>query len=533
MKLKSFLSTALLLSIFLATVTSLYGKKRSSLKNIKWKVSPLIHATNLSRLPPSETTNIAAGLDCLRLHKKPTKLPFTWWRNTEDECWIAVNPKNPDNMIIGTHQDRFQSFLADIFVYTLDGGKTWNESELVLSRCQGATVSAANDDFEAASDPFITFDNEGNAYATSPSFNLDNNFEEANVVAKSTDGGQSWTRIVAAVRDDGNSHFEDFPRIFADPFRKNTLYMTFDDDLCQLGIPGAHDQIMFQRSTDAGATWETPVLIEEVIANKKCNPNPLSNYLEVLPDKGHTLVITSLLTGTPPRTGNKTPFSAYRSQNDGKTWKKFTINNDTRFQLARDPESGAVVGLQATIHDLAQNTKNGTLYVAWPDPRFNPTGEIGVVVARSTDGGKTWSEPRPANPGTLDVQTFLPSIAVAKDGIVAVLFYDFRFFKPGDKSLKTDVWVSFFDEKLNFLSQVRLTPRSFDSRQFMHRVTDDPFLFIADYVKIASRGEDFVAAFTISNPPYGVGPAPLIGGEFKLDPRNRQDVVFTKICRKS
>jgi hypothetical protein len=114
------------------------------------------------------------------------------------------------------------------------------------------------------------------------------------------------------------------------------------------------------------------------------------------------------------------------------------------------------------------------------------------------------------------------------------MFYDFRFYKDGDASLWTDVWISLFNKDLTkYLGEIRLTDTSFDSRQFMRRfVGGGPYnnsLFIGDYVKLESYENTFLATFAITNPPFGIGPTPPVGDAYVEDFRNRQDVVFRKI----
>src|SRR5439155_24644209 len=112
----------------------------------------------------------------------------------------------------------------------------------------------------------------------------------------------------------------------------------------------------------------------------------------------------------------------------------------------------------------------------------------------------TWANPIPVNPTTLNVQTISPSVAVARDGVVAVMFYDTRNAVPDDPSFWGDVWVSFFDKNLEeYLGEVRLTPESFDIRQFMHRRRFDVNYFAGDYFKITDSENDFVAVFAITN----------------------------------
>ena len=51
------------------------------------------------------------------------------YRNQSDECWIALNPTNPKNLIMCTHQDNYAvtGYLADV-VYFL-----WTEVKHGLS----------------------------------------------------------------------------------------------------------------------------------------------------------------------------------------------------------------------------------------------------------------------------------------------------------------------------------------------------------------------------------------------------------------
>lgn len=497
-----------------------------------YKANPFIPVTNFSRLTPS--------LDCLRQGFNLLEGPGTWFRNTEDECWIAINPANPNNMIIVTHQDRITYvdadggfnfyFLADIVLYTLDGGRTWNESNLTLSRCQGPTLIDANDDFESASDPLVAFDNEGNAYVIATSFNFDivtSDFKEANVVAKSTDGGRSWNHLTAVTRDDGLSHLLDKPSIATDPYRKDTIYTLWSDYLNLIGLPNQNN-ITFSKSIDGGASWSNPVSI----INFNFGSGGWDALLEVLPDKCHTLVVT--VRATPDdESATPSPIFALRSNDEGSTWTPYIVVNDNVVIDPVDPDLGIPVRAFAFGADLAQNKEKGFLYLVWQDPRYNPSGECGSVISMSHDGGKCWTTPIPVNPKTLDIQTFLPTVAVAEDGTVAVLFYDFRYFSSGEPSLKTDVWVSFFDKNLtHYLGEVRLTEVSFDMRQAM-RTAGCPF-FLGDYCKIQSAGNEFVASYCITNPPYGIGVStvcPIEEGPMNLDFRNRQNVVFSRIVQ--
>jgi hypothetical protein len=68
------------------------------------------------------------------------------------------------------------------------------------------------------------------------------------------------------------------------------------------------------------------------------------------------------------------------------------------------------------------------LYVVWPDLR---SGRLEILLSRSVDGGSTWSPPRRVNddgpPGDRpEVHQFLPVVAVNREGVVGVMWYDRR-----------------------------------------------------------------------------------------------------------
>lgn len=72
----------------------------------------------------------------------------------------------------------------------------------------------------------------------------------------------------------------------------------------------------------------------------------------------------------------------------------------------------------------------GRLYVAWPDARYEQRTEI--LFAYSDDRGRTWSPARPVGEQSMTGQPnpipndFMPMIAVNRDGVVGISWYDRR-----------------------------------------------------------------------------------------------------------
>lgn len=541
MKLKTYLFGLPALLAMALSMQPLDAAKHSH-KKLKVEVSPPVLVAGMSRLPNSLTP--------LRLPFDPETTEGLWQRNITDETEIAVNPCNPCNMIICTHQDGYDTgFLADIFNYTLDGGKTWNESNVVFSRSQGATNITDNSDFQSASDPTICFDNKGNAYAYTVSFNTQfgdettesDNFEEALTFAKSSDGGQSWTRVYYTARDDGFNNYQDRQFMIADPFREDTLYTVWGDRPYSNGFSTFNNSI-FQKSTDGGTTWSPKKIVAEwAPEGASWGENVFS-----LPTKGHPLVMTTQVSQPGDNFGARATHSimAVRSEDQGETWSSpIAIMPYGIIGSPYDPDNRSTIQFtsQSIGAKSAINKKNGYIYTAWQEgfsseSIFWENGSY-ILMSMSKDGGRTWSEPiRPNIKTPANVQSFYPTLAVADDGTVGLLFYDFRnHTSPDDPTgLSTDAWLVLMDKKMHFKSEHRITPTSFDMRQgWWNRET---VISVArEYIGLAAQGNNFHASITITNPPYGVpnpNPFPLPENELVKDDTNRTSTFYVKIERK-
>src|SRR5919201_1082638 len=117
--------------------------------------------------------------------------PGTNYVNSEVEPFVAVNPANPSNLVGVFQQDRWNNGGAHGLVASTshDGGSTWTESWAHFSNCSGGTA-ANGGDYARASDPWVTFDANGNPYQISLSASADLTVS-AVLVSKSVDGGDT------------------------------------------------------------------------------------------------------------------------------------------------------------------------------------------------------------------------------------------------------------------------------------------------------------------------------------------------------
>lgn len=451
------------------------------------------------------------------------------YRNSETEPYIAVNPTNLDNMIAVWHQDRWSTGGGQGLgtAYTLDGGVSWIPVNVPFTRCSGALEGSAGD-FERASDPWVSFSPDGTAHYMALVFN-DSVSRNGMASAKSTDGGATWSEPIFIKRSEareaqGVSLFHDKNTLTADPFGSELVYATWT--LFRNG----NTALLFSRSTDGADSWGAtrPVNNIETVDPAQLVVFRQGAQIIVLPDG--TLVNAFF------RVLFQQPFgpvsleqAIFRSDDMGRHWEKTdTVVNDLFSAGAVDLELGVPVRDASQLPDIAVNGLTGDLYIVWQDSRFNPSGLVGGVISRSTDGGTTWSPPVPVNlVADPNVQAFLPTVSVADDGTVGVLFYDFRYDVPGDEVLSADVHLTRFDAALNFLDETRLTDESFDFRQML--LTGSRGYFPGDYVGLDTAGNDFVAAFTVTNDLGLPVDFPQDNSGVAVDANNRQDIVFRRV----
>jgi hypothetical protein len=428
--------------------------------------------------------------------------PFT---NGEPEPQLAVDPTNP-NHFVGVW---IQSGLGIAGGVSFNGGNTWQEVVIPgITACSGGIYSFA-------ADPWVTFAANGDVYVSALADNgvADNGTKlgSAVFVTKSTDGGLTWD-APTAFPTVGNNDGYDKPAIAADPFNAQFAYVTWTDDVNNRGTT------MFSRTTDGGQTWEP---VREILDPGGRNFN-IGQQIVVLPNG--TLVNLFAQNLYKNDSGGirheDTVISLIRSPDRGQTWLpgsapihvadilSLTDTNTIPGELGvANPDGG--VGIQAVsyIPDFAVNPANGNLYAVWQDVRFSSGQYYSVAFSMSTDGGFTWSAPirinqTPENIPAADRQAFIPSVAVAADGTVAVTYYDFRN-NTSAPGLLTDYWMvhahpnTDLTNPASWTSENRLTESSFDLEKAGIHSGVPAGYFVGDYEGLSAAGNQFAAFWSM------------------------------------
>lgn len=419
--------------------------------------------------------------------------------NAESEPYVAVNPRNPDNLIVVYHQDRFPNDGANgvLASTSFDGGRSWQVPELAdqptFSRCAGGDVSNGGD-FEKASDPWVRFGGDGTAYFAAVSWNVSDP-AAAQLVATSHDGGLTWETPVTVIRanDPGVSNASR-PALTADPQQEQTVYLVWAQSHTA-PASRAHGSVGFSRTTDGGRTWSEARSIYDAPTGMQTS----ANEIVVLPNGDLLNMFTELRMGGGGGAGQprRDRIAFIRSTDGGLTWSESSTVATSQLADIVDPRTGTKVRVGDSFAHKAVDPRpgSGTIHVAWADARFTNGQAMQIALSTSTDGGLTWKDPVAVSsePGT---QQFIPAIAVNDSGDVAVAWYSFATDTSTNSELMTSYWITWStDQGESWVSRKPVTPSPFDLRTAPYNTG----FFFGEYQGLAAAGQSFVAAVTLTN----------------------------------
>jgi hypothetical protein len=458
----------------------------------------------------------------------------TIYRGSEVEPWVDIDPTNSQRLVGVYQQDRISTGGANGQGTSVssDGGATWTQTPVAswpkFSRCQGAAPNSATD-FERATDPWVSFGADGDAYQITLGFNDTRDLANAVLVSESHNAGASWGPVKVLIKDTDPNVFNDKESITADPTNANFVYAAWDRLVFPNERSAGHSFLtaaafygpaMFARTTNGGASWEPA----RPIFDPGRNNQTIANQIAVLPDGDLVDLFTYLRKDN--KLKSRASVAVLRSTDKGQTWSAPIIVDRLGTVGVRDPRDGADVRTGDIIPDVATDPRGGTdnVYAVWQDARFTNFARDQIAFSKSTDGGQTWSRPVRIN-AVKSTQAFTASIEVDDQGNLGVTYYDFRNDNPNTTALETDAW---FERSTNggaSWSEERMTRTSFDMRAAPNALG----FFVGDYEGLAATGNTFKPFFSKSNggtdvfgttahPPFAaptIFPDPAEGGNFK------------------
>jgi hypothetical protein len=407
--------------------------------------------------------------------------------------FVAVDPGNPLRMVAAYVELRNRRCGL---MRSLDGGTTWTRLEASPVPDSYPFCLATNNNIFHA---HMAFGRNGTLYYAFTGWDLqDGGLRIGNtsvLVGRSKDLGDTWETTVA--RDarglQGNDMEQNRPisGIVVDTKtgKEDAVYVTYRRQLPNIVAPNAAPiRPMVVASTDGGRSFGEPVDLTVGVFDSDAVREEAFKTTTTLggPQTSTTLGPAGTLAAKPNQAGNfgggtsamtgddkgtiyavwasitfnmaNNPAAALylsRSTDRGKTWTSSQLapfdQKNTTFpdppRLAWTPAGGA----QGTLHLVRQRA---------PRPELASVRDI--IYQRSTDGGKTWSEPKTLNdddPAGLRYHG-IPNITAAPNGRVDVAWWDTR--HDNGARVNDVYYASSADGGLSWSKNIRITDRSVD-----------------------------------------------------------------------
>ena len=362
-------------------------------------------------------------------------------RHEDGEPSIAVNPRNPKNIILiylrnndffvpnaanGQHlpeqRDLTQHIQGCDYAVTFDGGKTWTRHPLP------ANDPVANPAYDNCSDSIVVFDKQGVAHVmaaaySSLAFAASGQYR----YISSRDGGRSWSKPLTVAPGmvgpeaypeeyGGLRTYDDRPWLTHDDSTR-TLYI----DGTQVRIDGDGAGFVYLTSyTHGQKRWSDPI----VIPTGPLGSAPL----------GAAFGMVALVVSPPPNTPTSDGCPADQCY-------EFVYSTDRARTVKR-------IATRIPTSDRAQTvadpTRKGVFYV------MVPIGAGKLSVYRTPDAGKTWS--KPASFGVPNTSVVKPWLAISPTGVVGAGW-------RAERSDRTyDFWAAVsYDKAKTFSKPIRLS----------------------------------------------------------------------------
>ena len=328
------------------------------------------------------------------------------------EPGICINKTDTTNFVAGSIYDNVH--------VTNDSGKTWHNSHL-QSR------------YGVFGDPCLASDNFGNIYYLHLA-NPDNNrnsqeFLSSIVLQKSTDKGKIWTDGVAIGYN--NQHDQDKHWIGIHPLTGELAVTWTEFDKYDSKNPDDHSRILFSKSTDFGETWTKPLKINQLDGDCLDSDNTVEGAVPVFDKQGNIYVAWAY--------HHKIYFD--KSTDDGKTWlaQDIVVADQPQGWDYDIPGVFRANGMPVLGIDNSNSAYKGTLYINWSDQR-NGTDDTDIFIAKSTDGGQTWSKPKRVNTDQTKTHQYLTWMAIdPATGYIYIVYYDRSRYQDN----QTDVTLSY------------------------------------------------------------------------------------------
>jgi len=366
----------------------------------------------------------------------------------QNEPSVALDPSNPQHLVAGAN-DQLSTGANWLAVYaSSDGGLSWTNG--LIPNTGPLAI------FHEASDPAVSFSENGTLYYSGVAFNIlrGNAVAGTVFVSKSIDDGSSFplTTIVASGSSKIGGIFNDKPYLGVDETTglfAGRVYVSWTRF-----TSSTTSDIMIAYSSDSGRSFSSPVKVSNSLLNQ--------GSLPVVGPSGELYVVWNDLS-------NRQIMEA-KSTDGGVSFSSPVVVSS--YVPLPSPLPNSFFRVNSNPAAAADDT-SGNVYVAWGDYR---SGNAEILSSRSLDGGATWSKPIRVNDDTTTNDHFFPWMTVSH-GLLSIVFYDRRL-DPGNRLIDV-FYAESADGGATFSPNLRVTDQPSDPGSLN---------FIGDYIGIASNG---------------------------------------------
>ncbi len=350
-------------------------------------------------------------------------------------------------------------------------------------------------------------------------------------VSKSTNGGASWGGAVMAVREGAPTHFLDKPWMAVAPGPTSSpgddvIHVTYTDfdfsgDVCGFdadGFPILRTAIEYVQSVNGGATWSTPLVIDQVCGFEFLQGSQvevgLGSDVYVAWEHYAADFVTREIRISKSTNGGSSFGAPVVVQPVTPVGDSFVLQGNFR----------AFLDFQGLAVDRSAGPNTGNVYITWHDGRnrsaFDPFGFCDggptycfgdIFLTRSVDGGAHWSTPIRVNNDHVGaaVDQFMPAVEVDSTGSILVFFYDRR---RDARNFRIDTFLARSVDGGSSWSNSRVTSTNFPPITGWEDVVVNPF-YMGDYIGIAVDATQAQAGVVLAWGDNSLGDANVLFGK--------------------
>jgi hypothetical protein len=329
-----------------------------------------------------------------------------------EEVTIAINPTNLQNMIAGANLRFYYS--------STNSGQSWAQRQLPPG---------------TYGDPCVMFDVNGRAYYAhlADMRNRGGYWLDRLAVHRSSDGGSTWfDSLTTPVNPPKQQDKEWLACDFTSSPYRNNIYMAWTEfDIYGSLSTLDSTRILFSKIVSGSNSWTAPIRVSDEGGNCIDEDSTVEGAVPSVGPNGEVYLAWAGPKG----------IMFDRSFNGGSTFGKdifvSTMPGGWDYGI---PGIYRCNGLPMTACDISSSAYRGTVYILWGDQR-NGDNNTDVFIVKSTDQGVTWTSPKRVNADGGSSHQFFPSFAIDQsNGNLYVVFYDRRAYTSSDNS--TDVFLA-------------------------------------------------------------------------------------------